>query len=184
MKRINHIDKKLSDPIEFTRMLSSAKITLEEAFPNPAMCISGLICLLAFKYWHENISCGCNSAIEESDGDYGKDNWVLFGRNLTDFLRKAEMRGELIPTWSQKIWSNDKTWSCFAKALAILSSWITYSRSIEENVTMIQNFFGHTGMDELQKLQYYYRYGRRFSRRTKEKASSMIRDREECQRLP
>ena len=67
MKRINHLDKKLSDPIEFTRMLSSAKITLEEAFPNPAMCISGLICLLAFKYWHENIIYSYNSIFIKYD---------------------------------------------------------------------------------------------------------------------
>lgn len=79
MERINHLEDHKLDLESAEVFLTSA---LEVVIKRAGACNAKRIFadFLAFKFWHENLSCNVNDSIQKVDVDYIRLNWDRFSK--------------------------------------------------------------------------------------------------------
>lgn len=81
MERINHLKDRKLDAESAETFLTSA---LGEVIKRVGACNAKRVLaeFLAFKFWHENLSCNVNDSIQEVDVDYIRLNWDRFRKQV------------------------------------------------------------------------------------------------------
>ena len=130
MERINHLKDRKLDAESAETFLTSA---LGEVVKRVGDCNAKRVLaeFLAFKFWHENLSCNVNDSILEVDVDYIRLNWEHFRKQVNECCKCSG--GDLTEEIDYKF--------C-AEVLHSLSDCISYEHPVEVCAALQKVFKG------------------------------------------